>query len=233
MAKPLQTRCFRPAPAVLFLLLGALSATQCGCSGGNWFGPDPELPVGAMDNPLVVESEYEPLFDAVARTLEDHRFTLFLKDPREGEIRTRPMTGQQMWEYWRTDAAGFYNTLESSMHTILRTVEARVYPLRDSQGSRIAGKYFLEMHVITERVTVPEQEISATNQLSGASFHGGSPTDPALAREGIRGVDAVYLGRDSRLEDWLIRDVLRKVRQPAPVVPRDEPAPPPPPATAS
>lgn len=199
-------------PRNLAMLAAAtlVSALLAGC-GGGMLQPRNGAP---GENPRLVESEFDPLFTAIDRTLRDHRFTIFRNDPRLGEIQTYPLTGQQVWEFWRADAAGFYNQAESSVHTILRTVDARVYPVRDAQDNVVPGKFYLEMRVYTDRVSVPESEVTAANQLPGA-YGGryGLVDQLALESDKSTGRQAVFLGRDSELEDWLIRGVLGELRE--------------------
>jgi hypothetical protein len=171
----------------------------------------PSQPGGAGNNPIIVQSDYDPLFEGVLRTLRDYRFVIFRQDPRLGEVVTEPLVGQQMWEFWRSDAAGWYNQIESSTHTVLRTAEVRIYPVRDQKNSPLPGQYHLEVRVHTERFSVPERELTAANQLPNAYRSGHGLVDALeLEHERAAGQHPVYLGRDSALEDWLIREIVSK-----------------------
>lgn len=51
-----------------------------------------------------------------------------------GRIVTHRTTGAQWFEFWRIDAQGPYQTLESSLHTIGRVVTISVEPLAPQEG---------------------------------------------------------------------------------------------------
>lgn len=183
------------------ILMAAAALTACQTR------PAP-LPRGAESNPILVDADYDVLFAGARAVLRDHRFTIFREDPRRGEIVTEPMTGQQFWEYWRADSAGLYNTLESSMHTILRTIDVRVYPARDEQDQPIPGRQYLEVRAYTDRLSQPERAMTAVNQLPTTYKVGRGLTNALeLEAEGAAQPRRVFLGRDALLEDWLIREM--------------------------
>ena len=45
-----------------------------------------------VSNPIVVEASYERLYQAVGRTLRDHRFIIARQDAQQGEVITEPLT---------------------------------------------------------------------------------------------------------------------------------------------
>ena len=156
----------------------------------------PAATVAVGDNPTQVDASFDALFRSAARTLRDHRFTIARQDERQGEILTEPMTGQQAWEFWRSDAVGLYNQLESSLHTILRTVEVRVSPARDAQGRQVADKQMLEVRVFTDRLSVPERAFTASNQLPRTYVSGKGLVDAMeLEHEHAGRERPVFLGR--------------------------------------
>ncbi|MDD4890139.1 MAG: hypothetical protein PHU85_09430 [Phycisphaerae bacterium] len=188
----------------LALLAAAIALAGCQQS-------PPALPTGAASNPILVDAEFQPLFAAARAALREHRFTIAREDPRLGEIVTEPLTGQQMWEVWRADAAGLYNQLEGSMHTILRTLDVRIYPARDEAGTPIPGKHYLEVRAYTDRLSMPEHAFTAVNQLPKDYKVGRGLVDSLeLEAEEIDKPRRVFLGRDNLLEDWMIRDIMRR-----------------------
>ncbi len=137
-------------------------------------------------NPVAVNAQFDPLFRSVDQTLRDHRFGTEA-NPRLGEVRTRALTGQQVWEFWRSDSVGLYNHMESSLHTILRTADVRVYPIRDKAGQPLPDQYFLEVRVYTDRWSVPERDLTADNQISSAYSDRGLVNELELRGEGTDG----------------------------------------------
>jgi hypothetical protein len=193
-------------------VVAGLALAGCEPAGG------PAAPTNSPDNPLLVDMEFEPLFLAAGRTLRDHRFTIFREDSQRGEIVTEPLTGQQMWEIWRSDAAGVYNQLESSLHTVLRTVEVSIWPACDSSGNRIAGKNYLEVRACDYRQSEPERAFTAANQLPSTYRVGqGLVNSLDLEEQHANRPRQVFLRRDNLLEDWLMRDIVRTAGASCPV----------------
>ena len=190
-------------------------ATLCAGCEGPYASNDPESranrtsPIPNPGNPVMIEAPHAALFDAAERTLRNRRFTIYRADAELGEIVTDPLTGQQMWEFWRSDAVGAYNQFESSMHTILRTIEIRVYPVRDSRGAVLPDKNYLEVRAYTDRLSEPERAFTAANQLpTNYDPTRGLVNALQLEEEQTTKTHRVFLSRDNLLEDSLIRDVL-------------------------
>jgi hypothetical protein len=53
-------------------------------------------------------------------------FTIEKADYENGIIRTRPLSGAQFFELWRSDNVGASNTLEANIHSIRRIVELHI-----------------------------------------------------------------------------------------------------------
>lgn len=70
--------------------------------------------------------------------LRRNHFTIAYADRTAGRIVTQPETSKQWFEFWRSDAPGGYQVLESSLHTIRRVVTIDLIPHPRSAG-RVAG----------------------------------------------------------------------------------------------
>ena len=209
---------FRSTLAAATLLAGAILCAGCEEPFWSHVQPAPQAhrtgqpsPIPNAGNPTVVEAPYASLFDAAEQTLRNHRFTIYRADSELGEIVTDPLTAQQMWEFWRSDGAGSYNQLEGSMHTILRTIEIRVYAARNANGNVEPGKNYLEVRAYTDRLSQPEMAFTFANQLPTTySPTRGLINGLQLEEEQATKTHRVFLGRDNLLEDWIIRDVLKQ-----------------------
>jgi hypothetical protein len=58
--------------------------------------------------------------------LRDFNFSIAKEDPNTGYILTRPLAGGQFFEFWRKDNVGAFNTAESNIQSIRRTVELKM-----------------------------------------------------------------------------------------------------------
>jgi hypothetical protein len=80
------------------------------------------------------------------QVLRDMNFSIAKEDPNTGYILTRPLAGSQFFEFWRKDNVGAFNTAESSMHSIRRTVELKM--------SEIDRKFCINCNVRVQRLSL-------------------------------------------------------------------------------
>jgi hypothetical protein len=136
-------------------------------------------------------------------------------DRARGLIVSDPTTSAQWFEWWRADAPGGYQLLESSLHTIRRVVTVHVEPV-DAAGTaaaasgeplppeeRGAGRYRLAVQVEKSRYSAPERQITTA---SGALqiYSESTPTVEGERGPRSRRVQWVPLGRDPLLEAFLL-----------------------------
>ncbi len=123
-----------------------------------------------------------------------------------GEIVSHPTTSGQWFEFWRQDARGGYQVLESSLHTVRRTIHINITPADDGETTGAGEVYSVAVEVDKERLNAPERQITTT---SGAlSLY--SPRVPTVeGTRGSRGLQWVALGRDPVLEAYLLKRLSR------------------------
>jgi hypothetical protein len=81
-------------------------------------------------------------------------FTIEKADADAGLIRTRPLSGAQFFEFWRTDSIGGFNSTEANLHSIRRAVELRF----GTKEERLC----IDCDARTERLNLPEQEVTSS-----------------------------------------------------------------------
>ncbi len=118
-----------------------------------------------------------------------------------GEIETRPTTSAQWFEFWRIDAPGAYQCLESSLHTVRRIVRIRLRPADAPAAADVAE---LEIVVRKQRLSAPARQVTTA---SGALniYSQRTPTEQPGGR-----AHWVDLGRDPLLERMLLERMLRR-----------------------
>ena len=85
--------------------------------------------------------------------LANMHFTIEKADTSSGVIRTRPLSGAQFFELWRSDNVGPDNNLQANLHTIRRIAELDV----SQQGTGLA----IGCVVRVQRLSLPERELAS------------------------------------------------------------------------
>jgi hypothetical protein len=137
-------------------------------------------------------------------TLIDMHFTIEKADPGTGLIRTHPLSGAQFFELWRKDSVGSFNKKEANFHSIRRTATLQV--------SRKAEDTCIECEVNTQRLNLPEHEVSSSARAY-AMFTESSASMQRLklSNEQKAGVAWVDLGKDERLAADILKRIETKI----------------------
>ena len=142
--------------------------------------------------------------DATLTLLRERDFTPERVDRRAGLVVTRPATGQQWFEFWRQDSQGLYQLVESSIHTVRRTVTVRVQPY--DSGDAPSDTYRLSVQVDKERYSAPERQVTTASGAL-AIYSERLPTTEGLLAAKAAGEHWVPLGRDALLERFLLKRI--------------------------
>jgi hypothetical protein len=94
------------------------------------------------------------LMNAAVDVLGQMHFAIEKADPNIGLIRTRPLTGAQFFEFWRSDNSGPFSAAEASIQTIRRVAQLNL----NEQNAQVC----LTCTVRTYRLNMPEHEISSS-----------------------------------------------------------------------
>ncbi len=131
-------------------------------------------------------------------------FIIEKADADAGLVRTRPLTGAQFFEFWRTDSVGGFNSTEANLHSIRRTLELRL----TKEGQELC----IDCDARTQRLNLPEQEVTSSARayelfsMSGSSLQR-MQLNPAQ-KTGIAWVD---LGRDRGLALEVLGRIQRQI----------------------
>lgn len=196
----------------IFLPLPLIFAAACEAP------PRPDTPTELF----VRIPDREAFFDDALTRLRESDFQPRLADRRDGLIIAGPTTSAQWFEWWRGDSPGMYQTFESSIHTVRRTVTVKLDPLNPAptvttpaitpaelasppEPPPARGEFRLAVRVDKERYSAPERQ--ATTALGAmAIYNERLPTVEGLRNARSVGEHWVSLGRDVELEAfWLDR----------------------------
>jgi hypothetical protein len=163
----------------------------------------------------------EGFIDGTLSLLRHRDFAPERVDRDAGLIVTRPSTGQQWFEFWRSDSIGGYQLLESSIHTVRRIVTVHVDPVAQVGAT---DEYEVSVQVDKQRYSAPERQVTtASGALAIYSEH--LPTTEGLAASRTEGEHWVPLGRDVELELYLLDKIAGTMRVVTPAGKQPESAP--------
>jgi hypothetical protein len=133
-------------------------------------------------------------------------FTVDKADAELGFIRTRPLTGAQWFEFWRSDNVGSFNSAEANLHSIRRIVELNI--------SRQNGRQCIGCNVKVQRLNLPEDQVSSSSQAY-RMFSESSPSKQKLKLhlEQKKGMAWVDLGNDTRLATEILKRIEDKINR--------------------
>lgn len=137
-------------------------------------------------------------------TLSRMQFVIEKADLNQGIIRTRPLTGAQFFEFWRSDNVGPTQALEANLQTLRRSVELHLTPY--------GGQIRMDCHVHVQRLSLPANEVASVSQAY-RMYSKSTPTMQRLElepeqREGLAWID---LGEDPSLAKRILKQVTERI----------------------
>lgn len=164
-----------------------------------------QQPCEIAAEPLCVTGlEKIAVMKAAEDVLAEMHFTIEKADANSGLIRTSPLSGAQFFEFWRSDNVGSFNSAESNLHSIRRTVELNMTP----QGEKLC----LGCNVKVQRLSLPECDVSSSSR----AYQMFSQSTQSLQRLTLNprqkaGMAWVDLGRDSHLAAEILKRIEKQL----------------------
>ncbi len=141
---------------------------------------------------------------ATEQVLVKMNFIINKFDKNLGIITTHPLSGAQGFELWRSDNAGDFNTAEANLHSIRRAVTVKVTP----QDPKVV----IECDVQTQRLSMPENDISYSSQIHNAFSNSSSDMQSLHMNKGQRKkAHWIDLGSDIELANRIIAKINQKI----------------------
>jgi hypothetical protein len=180
------------------LIIWTLFTLVCfvtGCTEKQAIAPEPRCLSGVDVNSAMRASEL---------VLVGMNFVIDKEDPNLNLITTKPLAGGQFFEPWRQDNVGSYNHDLSNLHTIRRTVELGF----NNNNSQVC----IVCKVTIERLSIPEKQMDSTAR-SYSLFSQSNQTMQHLTlnAEQEKKMDWIDLGRDNRLETYILDKIDKKI----------------------
>jgi hypothetical protein len=111
----------------------------------------------ALEQVCLTDTTRTEAMQAAEDVLGRMHFVIQKADPQHGLLRTRPLSGAQFFELWRSDNVGAYNSLLANLHTLRRTVELNLSEQKNQQ-------LCISCDVKVQQMSIPEYQISSGSQ---------------------------------------------------------------------
>jgi hypothetical protein len=169
-----------------------------------WAGCAKQQQYETATEPLCVTGlERVAVMKASEDVLAEMHFTIEKADINSGLIRTGPLSGAQFFEFWRSDNVGGFNSAESNLHSIRRTVELNMTP----QGEKLC----LGCNVKVERLSLPERQTSSSQAYRMFSKSTQSLQKLTLDPQQKAGMAWVDLGQDRPLAAEILKQIEKRI----------------------
>ena len=195
------------AAVLLCLAAGCASHPPTPAPPENPATADPSYWLAQPPSTSVVSDEFLPLWRACRQAAIGSSFTIDRVDFRGGLMTTLPQISRQFFEFWRNDTATFYDSVQSSLDTVRRTVRFEVRRRDD-------GKFEAVPKVLVERFSLAERRVTSVARF--AENFATDRTDGSRTRDRFGGeLPDMYwyaTGRDAALEKHLADAVRQDLR---------------------
>ena len=180
---------YRVSRIIILYLACASLCLLAGCAQQQQFK--------AVEQICVPDTEKAEAMQIAEDVLGQMHFTIAKADPERGYIRTRPLSGAQFFELWRSDNVGALAWAEANLHSIRRIVELDV---RGQDEQLCIG-----CDVKVQRLNLPERQItgSAPQRFLAKARVGGQK----------RGMCWVDLGPDRKLETKILKRIEKRMKR--------------------
>ncbi len=181
---------------MLLLLTGVLPVVLAGCSRPRQ--------VVSSDPVCLPQIGVAQTMEAARTVLDRMQFSIEKYDPEVYYIRTRPLSGAQIFEFWRQDNASGYAVAKANLQSIRRVVEIEAVPA----GNRTC----IECRVYVQQLSLPETPLKSTRRVA-ATFTDSSTSYQTLElhNEQVKKMEWLDKGLDRELE----QKILSKIREQA------------------
>ena len=165
----------------------------------------------ASSEPLCMKSVRKAqVMEVCEDILVRKQFVIEKYDLANGFIRTRPLSGKQMFEFWRSDNAGSFNSAESNIQSIQRSVIINIL-----EGE---NQLCIDCDVSVQRLSIPEQQIWGTSHIAGMFTHSSSSLQRLRLhlksnQKEDTAIAWIDLGSDGALESVILEQIEKKINE--------------------
>ncbi len=178
------------------VLLPVLALTGCA-----------DKPQPQWDSVATTNVSFDDLWDACLASLKKRDFQIDRRDRRFGLIVTKPVIGKQIFEFWRKDTADFDDLLNSSLHTIRRTVTITITKPSSMQ-------FQVDVPAQAQRASIPGDQLDNTAEAFELLGRQGVPASPSKRDYARPQAEPLWvdIGREPALEQAIMTDITRRLK---------------------
>jgi hypothetical protein len=179
----------------VYLITVVLLFGLAGCGNENQIAESEPICLRTADKSRIMEIAEDVLMRM--------NFVIEKYNVETGFIKTKPLRGGQLFEFWRSDNTSAASAAEANLHSIRRTAQLNV----SESGHQLCAKCDVEI----QRLSLPEKEIVGMAQLAGM-FTGSSRIRQRLGLnpEQEAGMAWIDLGPDAGLERKILTLIEKK-----------------------
>ena len=178
----------------LFLLAGCVGLSLCaGCATT----PARQEQRVQVEQVCVTNIDKPQAMQIAEDVLTAMHFAIEKADLDSGLIRTRPLSGAQFFEFWRSDNVGPFYAALANLHSIRRIAEVRI----QQQGDKV----FIRCDTQIQKLSLPESP-SADRPIPGAPVRRLTPTP-----EQEKGITWIDLGKDTLLSTEILNRIQKHI----------------------
>ncbi len=181
------------------LLVFSSMLMLAGCAENKYITTTDRLCVPAVTKTDSTSSPRADAMNTAESVLAEMHFSIEKLDAETGYIRTNPLSGAQMFEFWRTDSVGSFNRTEADLHSIRRTVELNI--------SEQSGQLCINCKATTQRLSLPQEQDAAGKGYTNLAESRRSAQKLKLGHEQKSNITWMDLGRDSQLETEILKRI--------------------------
>ena len=167
----------------------------------------------AVNGPICLQTADKGRIMEIAEdVLMRMNFVIEKYDAETGFIKTRPLRGGQIFEFWRRDNADAAAAAEANLHSIRRTVQLNI----SESGHQLCAK----CDVGIQRLSLPEKEIFGTARLVGTFTGSNKRRSSSKIRQRLTlnpereaGMAWIDLGSDAALERKILTLIEKKFKK--------------------
>jgi hypothetical protein len=177
----------------LLLLAYPMFLLLAGCAGTQRYE--------ALEQVCLPDTDKPEAMQIAEDVLSKMHFNIDKADANQGLIRTRPLPGPHLFEFWRSD-----HSAEANLHSIRRIVELNI--------SQQAEKLCIDCDVNVQRLSLPEMR--DTGHEARGTGHEARGTESIqqlnLSLEQKKDMAWLDLGKDPRLETKILKQIEKRLK---------------------
>lgn len=183
--------------SILKISVAILVVAIAGCSKSNTSQSVYDKEITVVKSTVVKDATIAQAMEESRLVLTDMGFRLEKFDTELGYLRSKPLGGKQLWQFWRHDNVGYYNEAMSNINCIARIVEMNF--------KAVEASVYVDCQATVKKLSFVGNEVTGVSDMRSA-FNDTSGGHQQLSLEGGE-AKWLDLGRDVMLEEKVLQSI--------------------------